>query len=314
MAVIQLNTGEESESNRLTVLRLIDRALTGDAATRPELLVLPELLNHLSWYRDQIHASEVSLDTMDHLWLSSIAQKAKYYKTYIVANFSMRKENPGGKVVSRSVIFGPDGTVQGTSEKRSLLGHEILHFDPGQDLPHTVETPFGRIAAIAGGDALTPEAIRGLALRGCDIICVSSATAAPDEAWLHLPARAAENKVWILSSNKSGPLVPKSKLHEISVATKIPTRYLTATGQSQIISPGGVAVASAGRSGEAVVISEVNLESSRSKSRPDGTEILQSRRVALYRPLYRSLSSLPPDESQKFDLRCFKGPMDQDRP
>jgi len=142
---------------------------------------------------------------MDHLWLSSIAEKAKYYKTYIVANFSMRKENPGGKVVSRSVIFGPDGTVQGTSEKRSLLGHEILHFDPGQDLPHTVETPFGRIAAIAGGDALTPEAIRGLALRGCDIICVSSATAAPDEAWLHLPARAAENKVWILSSNKSGP-------------------------------------------------------------------------------------------------------------
>ena len=57
VACAQFATGDDVEANLAACLRAIDNA----RQHQPDLLVLPEFCNHLSWYRDQAHCYEVSV-------------------------------------------------------------------------------------------------------------------------------------------------------------------------------------------------------------------------------------------------------------
>ena len=134
-------------------------------------------------------------------------------------------------------------------------------------------------------DGVVCETPRGLALSGADILCNSLNSFALDEASLHVPVRAAENRVFVVAANKCGPLIPEALLEPVSKATSIPVRFLNGAGESQIVAPDGRVLAMAPREGEAVIFADIDPRQARDKRRPDGTDRFAVRRPELYAPI-----------------------------
>src|SRR6185436_5759996 len=103
------------------------------------------------------------------------------------------------------------------------------------------------------------EVARGLALRGAQVLLNSLNSFALDEADLHIPVRAAENKVWVVAANKVGPLLPVHQLPAIAARLGVPPEWLHGAGESQIVAPDGTVVAKAPRTGEAVVVADIDV-------------------------------------------------------
>src|SRR5437868_976030 len=91
-----------------------------------------------------------------------------------------------------------------------------------------------RVSVDIDGDFL-----RALALRGAQILCNSLNSFALDEGSLHIPVRAAENRVFVVAANKIGALIPEALLEPVSAQTGIPVRFLSGAGDSQIVAPDG---------------------------------------------------------------------------
>jgi predicted amidohydrolase len=108
---------------------------------------------------------------------------------------------------------------------------------------------------------------------------------AHDEASLHIPVRAAENKVFVVAANKVGSLVPEEMRETVAARLKIAPSFLEGAGESQIVAPDGTVLAKAPMKGEAVVFADIDLSEADNKLRPDGTDILSTRRPELYTPL-----------------------------
>ena len=79
VAALQMAAGTDVEANLSTALRLIDEA----AGDRPDLMVLPEFVNHASWYDDQEHCNRVAVRT-DGDFLRQIAERARRHSCFIV--------------------------------------------------------------------------------------------------------------------------------------------------------------------------------------------------------------------------------------
>ena len=129
------------------------------------------------------------------------------------------------------------------------------------------------------------EVARGLALRGAQVLLNSLNSFALDEADLHIPVRAAENKVWVVAANKVGPLLPRDELPAIAARLGVPPEWLHGAGESQIVAPDGTVVAKAPRTGEAVIVADIDPAEADDKRRPDGTDIFATRRPELYGPI-----------------------------
>jgi predicted amidohydrolase len=109
---------------------------------------------------------------------------------------------------------------------------------------------------------------------------------APDEDWLHLPVRAAENKVFVIAANKVGRLVPEGLLDAIAGDGDLQdVREMMGGGASQIVAPDGTVLAHAPVDGEAVVWADIDLNDAKTKRRPDGSDIFADRRPELYGPI-----------------------------
>lgn len=277
VAALQFASGTGVEENLHTCLRMIDQA----SGHSPQLMVLPEFCNHISWYDDAAHARAVSLD-LGGPFLQAIAARAGKYQCYIVINVTLRR-NRGLTVTS--LMYGPDGTLCAEADKQTMMGHENTWFERAQTLSPVVSAPFGRLAMFPCRDGVTCETPRGLALRGAQLFCDSLNSFALDEATLHVPVRAPENRVFLAAANKVGPLIPQHLLEAVSNETHIPLEFLYGAGESQIVSPQGEVLARAPREGEAVIWADVELAAADDKRDPDGTDSFRSRRPALYRPV-----------------------------
>ena len=71
VAAVQFASGTDVDANLQTCLRMIDQA----ALIEPEIMVLPEFCNHISWYEEAEHASAVSVE-LHGPFLSAIGQRA----------------------------------------------------------------------------------------------------------------------------------------------------------------------------------------------------------------------------------------------
>jgi predicted amidohydrolase len=129
------------------------------------------------------------------------------------------------------------------------------------------------------------ETPRGLAVRGAQILCNSLNSFAFDEASLHIPIRAPENKVFVVSANKVGALVPLDQLDAAAERLGVPANILYGAGESQIVAPDGTVLAKAPLREEAVIFADVDLTQADDKRRPDGTHIFHARRPALYKEI-----------------------------
>jgi predicted amidohydrolase len=146
-------------------------------------------------------------------------------------------------------------------------------------------TAVGRLGLYSAAEGLVSEVTRGLALSGAQILLNSLQSFAVDQATLHVPVRAAENKVWVVAANAVGPMLPPDDLVRAAAHMGVPTRRLHATGESQIVAPDGTVVAKAPSSGEAVVIADIEPGWADDKTRPDGTDLFAARRPWAYTPI-----------------------------
>ena len=277
VAAAQFATTNDVKANLTKCVSIVAEA----AKKRPDLIVLPEFCNHNSWYDNADHCYEVSVD-LDGEFLAVIAESARKASAYLVINCTVRRDD--NKVTGTSLLYSPSGELLAQADKQVLIGHENDFLQRATQPSPIVDTPFGKLALYACMDGVINETPRCLALRGAQLLCNSLNSFAVDEGNLHIPVRAAENKVFVVAANKVGPLIPEQMLEPVSAAINIPVPFLSGAGDSQIVAPDGTVLAIAGHD-EEIIYADIDLSLALDKGRPDGTDIFAERRIDLYQPL-----------------------------
>ena len=298
VAAAQFSNGTDVEENLATTLRMIDAA----AAEGAELVVLPEFCNHLSVYDDAGHAWAVAVEPRG-AWHDAIGAAARRHRMWIQVNVTLRREpgtpsHPRARITNTNLVFDPVGVLRAANDKTVLMGAENEYLTTADRPSALVDAPFGRIGTYACMDGVVPEVPRSVAVRGARIMLNSLNSFALDEASLHIPVRAAENRTWVVACCKVGPLLPADKVAAFSEAMGVPREMLNGAGESQIVAPDGTVVAKGPRDGDAVVVADIDLDRA-GERRPDGTDVTARRRPIAYARLARPTA--PPDEHRRSD-------------
>ena len=272
VAVVQFGTGTDVGENLKTCLRMIDEA--GKVA--PNFVVLPEFSNHCAIYESLEYADKVALD-LDGDFLREIAAKAIAHNTYIKINVTVKKQND--KPAIANLLYSPDGKLVGRADKQVLMGNENNFCSRAEIAGDVVETEFGKVGMYCCADGLLMETSRLLAVRGAKLLLNSLNSFAEDEANLHIPVRAAENKVFVAAACKIDYLVPKAILAGFAEKMKISPEALQGAGESQIVAPDGSVLAKAKRTGEDVVFADIDLAEAKNE------DFLAARRPEIYRQI-----------------------------
>jgi deaminated glutathione amidase len=298
VAAAQFATGTDRADNLSTALRMIDQA-AGEmgAVDHPRLVVLPEFCNHLSVYESAEHCFEVAIDLdpqADDGWVSAVSEAARRRAMWVQVNCTVRRPTTDEplRTTNTNLLFDPSGALVAASDKTVLMGAEGIFLSPARAESTLVTAADGTcIGHYACMDGVVPEVPRSVAVRGAQLMLNSLNSFALDEAELHIPVRAAENRVWVVACCKVGALLPADKVAEFSAAMGVPGDMLCGAGESQIVAPDGSVVARAPRVGEAVVWADIDL-STAGMPRPDGTDVRAARRPELYGPLAEATPTL----------------------
>ena len=277
VAAAQFAVGVDVEANLAACLHWLREA----GKCKPDLVVLPEFANHASWYDDGEHCYRVSVD-LDGAFIKAISEVAAEISAYVVVNCTVRRESQ--TCTGTSVLISPEGEVLADNDKQVLIGHENNFLQRARQPGPIVDTPIGRLGLYSCMDGVVAETPRCLALRGAQILCNSLNSFATDEGSLHIPVRAAENRVFVVAANKVGALIPEALLEPVSQQTGIPVRFLSGAGDSQIVAPDGTVLALASADQPEVIWADIDpLEVGR--TRPDLTNMTVVRRPDLYRAI-----------------------------
>jgi predicted amidohydrolase len=158
-------------------------------------------------------------------------------------------ERDGDGVRNAAVLVGPDGLIA-TYRKTHLPYLGVDRFaTPGDEL-EVHDTPLGRIGIEICYDLRFPEVTRALALRGADLVAhpTNFPLAARVQTELITVARAAENRIYLLTANRVG----KERRGEFC-------------GWSQIVDPYGKRLAEAGETEETLLVADLDVERARDK-------------------------------------------------
>ena len=231
----------EPERNLEACLAKLEEA----AAAGAELLVLPECA--IPGY--MFESAEEALPFAEEVPGPSselLERESRRLGMHVVCGLL---ERDGDTLRNAAVLVGPDGLV-GTYRKTHLpfLGVDRFVF-PGDELT-VYDTPLGRIGVEICYDLRFPEVTRTLALRGADIVAhpTNFPIAAKLQTELITVARAAENRIYLLTANRVG----KERSGEFC-------------GWSQIVDPYGTRLAEAGETEEALLVADVDVEKARDK-------------------------------------------------
>jgi predicted amidohydrolase len=240
VAAAQFHVGADVEANLANCLAWLDKA----SRCRPDLVVLPEFCNYLSWYQDKQHCFDTAV-RLDGPFLAAIAERARELEIHVVVNCTVQRDD--GSATGSSLLYSPAGELLADNTKQIYIGHENDFLAPAGSEGPVVATALGRLGMYACMDGVINETPRCLALNGAQVMLNSLNSFATDEASLHIPVRAAENKVFVVAANKVGPLVPEDMVDGISAATGIPVEFLSGAGESQVVAPDGTVLAIASR-------------------------------------------------------------------
>src|SRR5437588_3059609 len=231
----------ETERNLDVCLARLDEAVAAGA----ELLVLPECA--LSGY--MFESAEEALPYAEEIpgpSTEALAAACARTGAHVVCGLLERR---GDRLHNAAVLVGPDGLI-GTYRKTHLPFLGVDRFvTPGDELP-VWETPLGRIGVEICYDLRFPEVTRTLALRGADIVChpTNFPMAARVQTELITVARAAENRIFLLTANRCGK-----------------ERWGEFCGRSQIVDPFGVRLAETDEYTQTLLVGDVDVEKARDK-------------------------------------------------
>jgi predicted amidohydrolase len=231
----------EKERNLATCVARMDEA----AAAGAQLLVLPECA--IPGY--MFDSGEEAMPYAEEIpgpATEALEREASRLALYVVCGLL---ERDGDALRNAAVLVGPDGLI-GTYRKTHLPFLGVDRFVvPGDEL-RVYETPLGRIGIEICYDLRFPEVTRTLALRGADIVAhpTNFPMAAKIQTELITVARAAENRIYLLTANRCG----KERRGEFC-------------GRSQIVDPFGVRLAETDEYTQTLLVGEVDLEKARDK-------------------------------------------------
>jgi predicted amidohydrolase len=211
-----------------------------------ELLVLPECAIpgyvYESGEEARRYAEEIPGPSTE-----ALEEACRRLDAYVVCGLL---ERDGDTIHNAAVLVGPDGLI-GSYRKSHLPFLGVDRFvQAGDELP-VFDTPIGRIGVEICYDLRFPEVTRMLALAGAEIVCLPTnwPVAAAANAELLAPARAYENRIYLLVANRIG----KERTAEFC-------------GRSQIVDTTGVRLAETDATSEALLVAEIDVARAREKS------------------------------------------------
>ncbi|HEY3943971.1 MAG TPA: carbon-nitrogen hydrolase family protein [Solirubrobacteraceae bacterium] len=232
--------GEKERNLEVCVARLEEAATKGAA-----LLVLPECA--IPGY--MFDSAEEALPFAEGIPGPSteiLERESRRLGMHVVCGLL---ERDGDVMHNTAVFVGPDGLI-GVYRKTHLPFLGVDRFVvAGDELP-IFETPLGRVGLEICYDLRFPEVTRTLALRGADLIAhpTNFPLAARLQTEFITRARAAENRVYLLTANRIGK-----------------ERWGEFCGWSQIVDPYGDRLAEAGADEEALLVADYDVQRARDK-------------------------------------------------
>lgn len=298
VAAAQFATSGDVEENLAVCLEMIDEAADAGA----ELIVLPELCNHLSVYDDADHCRRVAV-ALDGGFVAACARRARARAAHVVLTVTVPR--PGGVTIT-NLLLDPAGRVAAQADKQTLMGNERAFLRPGPHVAPVAETPWGTVGMYSCMDGVTCEVPRALAVQGAVLLTNSLNSFALDEAALHVPVRAVENQAFVVAANKVGPLVPAERIDDFATALGVGAAALHGAGESQIVAPDGTVVTKAPRSGRAVVSAAIDLAD---VARVRAARPMPARRPELYAALAEpGAEPPPPATAEALTVAAVTGP------
>jgi 5-aminopentanamidase len=240
VAQIEPKLGEKERNLDVCLASLEDAAAEG-----ADLLVLPECAIPGYMFDDFDEAMPFA-EEIPGPSTEELAHACRRLGVHVVCGLL---ERDGDLLRNAAVLMGPDGLV-GCYRKTHLPFLGVDRFvTPGDELA-VYATPLGRIGVEICYDLRFPEVTRTLALRGADMIAhpTNFPMAAKLQTELITLARAAENRIYLLTANRVG----KERSGEFC-------------GWSQIVDPFGKRLAEAGEREEALLVAEIEVEKARDK-------------------------------------------------
>lgn len=247
IAALQMCSGTDPVRNVETMRRLVREA----AAKGAVYVQTPEMTGALQ--RDRAGLRAILRGEDDDLVVAAASELAAELRIHVHVG-STAIALADGKVANRGFLFGPDGAKICSYDKIHMFDvdldngeswRESAVYSPGA-VARMADLPFAKLGFAICYDVRFPELFKTQALAGAEIISVPAAfTRQTGEAhWeILLRARAIENGVYVIAAAQAG-------LHEDGRET---------FGHSMIIDPWGRVLASAGGTGEAVVLAEVDI-------------------------------------------------------
>ncbi|WP_426238857.1 carbon-nitrogen hydrolase family protein [Pararhizobium sp. DWP1-1-3] len=246
-AAIQMCSGVDPARNAETMVRFVREA----AAQGATYLQTPEMTGALQ--RDRAAMKAALRDESNDLIVAAASKLAGELGIYLHVG-STAIGLADGKMANRGFLFGPDGQKITHYDKIHMFDvdldngeswRESSAYTPG-GTARLVSLPFGKLGCAICYDVRFPELFRAQAAAGVQIMSVPAAfTRQTGEAhWeILLRARAIENGMFVIAAAQAG-------VHEDGRET---------FGHSMIIDPWGRILASAGGTGEGIVVADIDI-------------------------------------------------------
>ena len=241
VALIQLDcSSAESPADRIARAH----ALIAEAASRAEIVVLPELW-HCGAF--DIEAAREHAEPTDGPLVTGLAAAAKEHGIWLHGGSFAEVDGPDH--YNTAVLFTPDGRLAASYRKIHLFGFEggeTVLMSGGEELV-VVDTPIGPTGLATCYDLRFPELYRALTAGDATAVIMCSGWPTPRiEHWDVLTrARAIEDQLWIIACNEVGS-----------------QPGITLGGHSVVVDPKGNVVAQAGET-ETILYAEIDPDVSR---------------------------------------------------
>ncbi|MEH6692563.1 MAG: carbon-nitrogen hydrolase family protein [Pseudorhizobium pelagicum] len=247
-AAIQMCSGVDPQKNAADMVRLVREAASQGAV----YVQTPEMTGAVQ--KDRAGLRAVLRDESDDIIVATARSLAQDLGIHVhVGSTAIALED--GKIANRGFLFGPNGSRICTYDKIHMFDvdldngeswRESAAYSPGETA-RVAELPFAKLGFAICYDVRFPALFRAEAVAGAQVLTVPAAfTRQTGEAhWeVLLRARAIENGAFLIAAAQAG-------VHEDTRET---------FGHSMIIDAWGKVLASAGGSGEAVVLAEIDVD------------------------------------------------------
>lgn len=256
------------DTNLKNMCNLVDEAINENEET--SLIVFPELIT--SGYECGKEFYNLAETVPDGRSMKVLGGLAKRYKTNIIYGFPEKDLDVSGVLYNSAVLINDMGEISGVYRKVHPFDTERQYFRAGNKFP-IFNTSVGKVGIMICWDTAFPEVARTYALKGADLIVVSTNWEKPysDDWDLVTRARAFENCIYLAASNRVGY-----------------DEKLSFFGHSRIIDPLGKPIKELNDEVEGIISSELDL-SLPGKLRQEYYTFFRDRRPDTYGMLTRDL-------------------------